>query len=86
MVRGLAAPIRSDNQIFDIMKTIVRAICALVGMVAFIVLIGEPADDMALADVIIIKAVSVLALWGVFKAYMCTLSEQERRELDDERV
>ena len=55
-------------------------------MAAFILLIGEPANDMALADVIIIKAVSGLALWGVFKAYMCTLSEQERRELEDERV
>ena len=68
------------------MKTIVRAICFLVGMVAFCVLLGEPADYMTLADVIVIKAVSGLALWGVFRAYMCTLSEKERKEIEDERV
>lgn len=62
------------------MKTIVRAVCFLVGMVAFIVLIGEPADNIALADVIIIKAIAGLALWGVFRAYMRTLSEEERDE------
>lgn len=68
------------------MKTIVRAICFLVGMAAFCVLLGEPADYMALSDVIIIKAVSGLALWGVFRAYMCTLSKAERKEVEDERV
>ena len=68
------------------MKTIVRAICFLVGMVAFCVLLGEPADYMTLADVIVIKAISGLAIWGVFRAYMCTLSEKERKEIEDERV
>ena len=68
------------------MKTIVRFICFLVGMAAFCVLLGEPADYMVLSDVIIIKAVSGLALWGVFRAYMCTLSEKERKEIEDERV
>lgn len=68
------------------MKTIVRAICFLIGMFAFCVLLGEPADYMALSDVIVIKAVSGLAIWGVFRAYMCTLSEKERKEIEDERV
>ena len=65
---------------------IIRAICALVGMVAFVLLIGEPTEDITLVNCIIIKAVSLLALWGVFKAYMCTLSESERKEIEDERV
>ena len=65
---------------------IVKAICAVVGMAAFVLLMGEPAENITLADCIVIKGVSVLALWGVFKAYMCTLSESERKEFEDERV
>ena len=71
---------------FDIMKYVLRAVCFLVGMTAFCVLHGEPAEGMKFADVIIMKAVSLLALWGVFKAYVCTLSAEERKELEDERV
>ena len=68
------------------MKYVLRAVCFLVGMTAFCVLHGEPAEGMKFADVIIMKAVSLLALWGVFKAYVCTLSAEERKELEDERV
>lgn len=82
----MAVPFRSDNQNFDIMKTIVRAIYAIIGMVAFCVLQGEPAESVTRTECILMKAGSLLALWGVFKAYMCTLSEKERRELEDERV
>lgn len=67
------------------MKTIIRSICAIVGMVAFVLLIGEPTEDITLANCIVIKAVSLLALWGVFKAYMCTLSDEEREEFENER-
>ena len=67
-------------------KYIIRAICALVGMVAFVLLMGEPTEEITLANCIVIKAVSLLALWGVFKAYMLTLSEEERKEIEDERV
>lgn len=67
-------------------KYIIRAICALVGMVAFVLLMGEPTEEITLANCIIIKVVSLLALWGVFKAYMLTLSEEERKEIEDERV
>ena len=68
------------------MKTIVRAICFLIGMFAFCVLLGEPAEYMTCADVLIIKSISALAIWGVFRAYMCTLSEKERKKIEDERV
>lgn len=67
-------------------KYIIRAICALVGMTAFILLVGEPTEKITLANCIVIKAVSLLALWGVFKGYMCTLTESERKELENERV
>ena len=67
-------------------KYIIRAICALVGMVAFVLLMGEPTEEITLANFIVIKAVSLLALWGVFKGYMCTLSDAEREELENERV
>lgn len=64
-------------------KYIIRAICALVGMTAFILLVGEPTEEITLANFIIIKAVSLLALWGVFKGYMCTLSDAERKKLEN---
>ena len=67
-------------------KYIVRAICALMGMVAFVLLMGEPTEEITLANCIIIKVVSLLALWGVFKGYMCTLTKAERKELENERV
>lgn len=67
-------------------KYIIRAICALVGMTAFILLVGEPTEEITLANFIVIKAVSLLALWGVFKGYMCTLSDAERKDLENERV
>ena len=67
-------------------KYIIRAICALVGIVAFVFLVGEPTEEITMANCIVIKAVSLLALWGVFKGYMCTLSDAERKELENERV
>lgn len=68
------------------MKYLLKAVCFLVGMAAFCTLLGEPAEELKLIDVIVIKSISLFALWGVFKAYMCTLSEKERKELEDERV
>ena len=68
------------------MKYLLKAVCFLVGMTAFCTLFGEPAEEMKLIDVIVIKSISLLALWAVFKAYMCTLSKKERKELEDERV
>ena len=67
-------------------KYIIRAICALVGMFAFVLLVGEPTEGITRANCIVIKAVSLLALWGVYKGYLLTLSESERKELENERV
>jgi hypothetical protein len=48
--------------------------------------VGEPTEEVSMVDFIIIKAVALLALWGVFKSYMCTLTKEERREIEEERV
>lgn len=63
-----------------------RAICALLGMIAFLVLVGEPTDEVTLSECIFMKIVSLVIMWGAFKVYVCTLSERERRELEDEQV
>lgn len=71
---------------FKIMKYLLKAVCFIVAMTAFCILLGEPAEELKFTDVVVIKSISLLALWGVFKAYMCTLSDKERKELEDERV
>lgn len=68
------------------MRYIVRVVCLFVGMIAFLLLIGELIEEVSMVDCIIIKAVALLALWGVFKGYMCTLTKEERREIEEERV
>ena len=68
------------------MKYVVRTICAIVGFFAFMILVGEPTEEVTMMKCILMKAASIVVMWGVFKAYMCTLSEQERKELEDERV
>jgi hypothetical protein len=55
-------------------------------MVAFVILVGEPTEEITRANCIVLKGVSLLALWGAFKAYMLTLSEEERKEIENERV
>ena len=90
MVRGVIAPSCPNNQNYSIMKTtvkyIMRAICALLGIIAFLVLVGEPTDEVTLSECIFMKIVSLVIMWGAFKVYVCTLSERERRELKDEQV
>ena len=68
------------------MRYIVRVVCLFVGMIAFLLLIGEPTEEVSMVDCIIIKAVALLALWGVFKSYMCTLTKEERREIEEDNV
>ena len=67
-------------------KYTVRAIMAILGIAAFIVFVGEPTDSLSLSDVIILKALALGTLVGVFKGWKLTLSEKERRELEDEQV
>ena len=68
------------------MRYIIRVVCAIVGFFAFLLVAGEPTEEVSMVECIIIKAVALLALWGMFKVYMCTLTEDERKEIEDERV
>lgn len=68
------------------MKYVVRTICAIVGFFAFMILVGEPTEEVTMLRCILTKIASIVVMWGVFKVYLLTLSEQERKELEDERV
>ena len=68
------------------MRYIIRVVCAIVGFVAFLLVVGEPTEEVSMVECIIIKAVALLVLWGVFKGYMCTLTEDERREIEEDNV
>ena len=67
-------------------KYTVRAIMAILGIAAFFVFVGEPTDSLSLSDVIVLKALALGTLVGAFKGWKLTLSEKERRELEDEQV
>jgi hypothetical protein len=68
------------------MKYTLRAILAIVAMTAFCVLVGEPTDELSMSEAILYKLLSLGTLVGAFKVYLLTLSERERRELEDERA
>lgn len=68
------------------MKMIVRTICAIVGFFSFLLLIGEPTEEVTFTECVLFKLGSLLGLWAAFKVYVRTLSEEERRELEDEQV
>ena len=68
------------------MKYLFRGILFLIGMVAFCVLLGEPSDTLSWCDVIVIKAIAFLAMVGVFKGYILTLSKKEREDMMNEEV
>lgn len=68
------------------MKYTLRAIVAIVAMTSFCVLVGEPTESLSMSETILYKALSLGALVGAFKVYLLTLTERERRELEDERV
>ena len=67
-------------------KFTVRAILAILGVTAFCVLLGEPTESLSMSDVIMMKAAALAVMVGAFKVWMLTLTERERRELEDERV
>lgn len=68
------------------MKRAIRTILAILGFTAFLVLVGEPAEEMSMSNVIMMRAAAFAVMLGAFKAYLLTLTERERRELEDERV
>lgn len=68
------------------MKYTLKAIVAIVAMTSFCVLVGEPTEELSMSEVILYKALSLIAFVGAFKVYLLTLTKRERRELEDERV
>jgi hypothetical protein len=67
-------------------KYTVRTILAILGFTAFCVLVGEPTEELSMSEAILYKLLSLGTLVGAFKVYLLTLSERERRELEDERA
>ena len=66
------------------MKRVIRTILAILGFAAFLVFVGEPTAEMSIGYVIKMKAAALAVMLGAVKVYLLTLTEQERRELEDE--
>lgn len=58
----------------------IRVICAIVGMLAFMMLFGEPTDEVTSLPLFGIKLLCILALWLVYKVCIYTLPEDKRKE------
>lgn len=68
------------------MKYTLRAILAILGFSAFCILMGEPSELLSFSSVIIMKAAALAVMLGAIKGWMLTLTERERRELENEEV
>lgn len=58
----------------------IRVICAIVGMLAFVMLFGEPTNELTCLPLFGIKLLCILALWLVYKVCILTLPEEKRKE------
>lgn len=58
----------------------IRVICAIVGMLAFVMLFGEPTGEVTCLPLFGIKLLCILALWLVYKVCIYTLPEDKRKE------
>lgn len=58
----------------------IRVICAIVGMLAFVMLFGEPTDEVTYLPLFGIKLLCILAIWIAFRVYIHTLPEDERKD------
>lgn len=67
-------------------KYTLRAILAILGFTAFCVLVGEPTESLSRWEVIIMKATALAVMLGAVKVWSLTLTERERRDLEDERA
>lgn len=67
-------------------KYAIRTILAILGVSAFLVLVGEPTEELSMSYVIMMKAAALAVMLGAIKFWMLTLTERERRELDNEQV
>lgn len=62
-----------------------RAIALIVGITAGLLLIGEPTDQ-TFFEVVMVKAGALLAILLMVKLYLCTLSDREREEFENEQA
>ena len=62
---------------------IIRVICAIVGMLAFVMLFGEPTDEVTYLPLFGIKLLCLLSIWIAFKVYIHTLPEEERKDFQN---
>ena len=61
----------------------IRGICAIVGMLAFVMLFGEPTDELTCLPLFGIKLLCILALWLVYKVCIYTLPEDKRKDFQN---
>ena len=61
----------------------IRAVCAIVGMLAFVMLFGEPTDEVTYLPLFGIKLLCLLSIWIAFKVYIHTLPEEERKDFQN---
>lgn len=66
------------------MKCTLRAILAITGITCFCVLMGEPIESLSCSEVVMIKASALAVMLGAIKIWCLTLTERERRELEEE--
>ena len=58
----------------------IRVICAIVGMLAFVMLFGEPTDELTCLPLFGIKLLCILFLSHTAKVDIYTLPEDKRKE------
>ena len=72
------------------MKTIImyvlKGILFMIGMFAVCVLFGEPSDDVAMSDVIVMKVLSGGVIVGVVLCWFRTMGEKEYDDMMNEEV
>ena len=66
------------------MKRAIRTILAILGFTAFLILVGEPTEGLSVSYVIMMKASALAVMLGAIKVWSLTLTERERRELEEE--
>lgn len=69
-----------------IIMYVLKGILFLVGMFAVCILLGEPNENICLADMIVIKAISVGVIMGVVLCYFRTMGRKEYEEMMNEEV
>lgn len=64
-----------------------RTILLIAGLMSFCVLMGEPmSNEIDWLNFLVWKGLSALGVVICIKAYLLTLSDKERKEIENERV